>query len=51
MRGTMLAQIDNNTGNVRAVQLSLGNTKMDWTARYLSIDLEEALSISEGGDI
>jgi integrase len=35
-------------GNLRAVQLLLGHTKMDSTVRYLGIELEDALEISEG---
>jgi site-specific recombinase XerC len=47
MRRTKVAQIYKKTGNLRAVQLLLGHTKMDSTVRYLGIDLEDALSISE----
>ena len=36
------------TGNLRAVQLLLGHTKMDSTGRYLGVDLKDALTISEG---
>jgi site-specific recombinase XerD len=36
---------------LRAVQLLLGHTKMDSTVRYLGVDLEDALTISEGVDI
>jgi hypothetical protein len=31
-------------GNLRAVQLPLGHTKVDSTVRYLGVELEEALS-------
>jgi site-specific recombinase XerC len=34
-------------GNLRAVQLLLGHTKVDSTVRYLSVDLDDALSIAE----
>lgn len=47
MRRTKVAQIYKKTGNLRAVQLLLGHTKMDSTVRYLGVDLEDALSISE----
>ena len=30
------------TGNLRAVQLLLGHTKMDSTVRYLGVELEDA---------
>jgi site-specific recombinase XerD len=36
---------------LRAVQLLLGHTEMDSTVRYLGVDLEDALTISEGVDI
>jgi len=47
LRRTKAAQIYKKTGNLRAVQLFLGHTKMDSTVRYLGIELEEALEISE----
>jgi site-specific recombinase XerC len=47
MRRTKVAQIYKKTGNLRAVQLLLGHTKMDSTVRYLGVDLEDALTISE----
>ena len=37
-----------NTGNLRAVQLLLGHTKMDSTVRYLGVELEDALVIAGG---
>lgn len=51
MRRTKVAQIYKKTGNLRAVQLLLGHTKMDSTVRYLGVDLEDALTISEGVEI
>ena len=47
MRRTKAAQIYKKTGDLRAVQLLLGHTKMDSTVRYLGIELEDALDISE----
>ena len=47
MRRTKAAQIYKRTGNLRAVQLLLGHTKMDSTVLYLGIELEDALEISE----
>ena len=47
MRRTKVTQICKKTGNLRAVQLLLGHTKMDSTVRYLGIDIEEALMIAE----
>ncbi len=51
MRRTKVAQIYKKTGILRAVQLLLGHTKMDSTIRYLGVDLEDALSISESVEI
>lgn len=51
MRRTKVAQIYKKTGNLRAVQLLLGHAKMDSTVRYLGVDLEDALSISESVEI
>ena len=47
MRRTKVAEIYRKTGNLRAVQLLLGHTKVDSTVRYLGVELEDALSISE----
>jgi hypothetical protein len=47
MRRTKPAQIYKKTGNLRAVQLLLGHTKLESTVRYLGIEVEDALSISE----
>jgi site-specific recombinase XerC len=51
MRRTKVAQIYKKTGNLRAVQLLLGHTKMDSTVRYLGVDIEDALSLSEATDL
>ncbi len=51
MRRTKVAQIYKKAGNLRAVQLLLGHTKMDSTVRYLGVDLDDALSLSEGIDL
>jgi len=47
MRRTKVTQIYKKTGNLRAVQLLLGHTKMDSTVRYLGVELEDALAIAE----
>jgi site-specific recombinase XerC len=47
MRRTKAPQIYKKTGNLRAVQLLLGHTKLESTVRYLEIEVEDALSISE----
>jgi integrase len=47
MRRTKAALIYRKTGNLRAVQLLLGHTKMDSIVRYLGVELEDALAIAE----
>ena len=47
LRRTKAAQIYKKTGNLRAVQLLLGHTKLESTVRYLGIEVDDALSISE----
>ena len=47
MRRTKAAQIYKKTGNLRAVQLLLGHTKLESTVRYLGMELDDALAISE----
>lgn len=51
MRRTKAAEIYRKTGNLRAVQLLLGHTKIDSTVRYLGVEVEDALSIAEKIDI
>jgi len=51
MRRTKAAQIYKKTGNLRAVQLLLGHTKLESTVRYLGIEVDDALSISEQVEI
>jgi integrase len=51
LRRTKVAQIYKKTGNLRAVQLLLGHTKMDSTVRYLGVELDDALAISESVEI
>lgn len=51
LRRTKAAIIYRKTGNLRAVQLLLGHTKIDSTVRYLGVELEDALSIAEKIDI
>ena len=47
MRRTKAAQIYRKTGNLRAVQLLLGHTKLESTVRYLGIEVDDALNLAE----
>lgn len=47
LRRTKAAQIYRKTGNLRAVQLLLGHSKLESTVRYLGIEVDDALHISE----
>jgi integrase len=47
MRRTKAALIYKKTGNLRAVQLLLGHSKLESTVRYLGIEVDDALQISE----
>jgi len=51
MRRTKAAQIYRKTGNLRAVQLLLGHTKLESTVRYLGIEVDDALNIAEQIDL
>ncbi|MDC0611808.1 tyrosine-type recombinase/integrase [Vibrio sp.] len=50
MRRTKATLVYARTKNIRAVQLLLGHTKVDNTIRYLGVELEDALLLSEGTD-
>jgi integrase len=47
IRRTKASQIYKKTGNIRAIQLLLGHTKLESTVRYLGIEVDDALAISE----
>ena len=51
LRRTKLALIYKRTGNLRAVQILLGHTKLESTVRYLGVDAEDALTLSEATDV
>jgi integrase len=51
MRRTKASLIYRRTKNLRAVQLLLGHTKLESTVRYLGIEVDDALKISEQVDL
>jgi integrase len=51
LRRTKATIIYRRTGNLRAVQLLLGHTKIESTVRYLGIEVDDALAISEQVDV
>ena len=51
MRRTKATLIYKRTKNLRAVQLLLGHSKLESTVRYLGIEVDDALEISEQTEI
>ena len=51
IRRTKATLIYRRTGNMRAVQLLLGHTKVESTVRYLGVEVDDALAIAEQVDI
>src|SRR5882672_6836467 len=51
LRRTKATLIYRRSGNLRAVQLLLGHTKIESTVRYLGIDVDDAIAIAEEVDI
>lgn len=51
MRRTKATLIYKRTKNLRAVQLLLGHSKLDSTVRYLGIEIDDALEMSEQTDV
>lgn len=51
MRRTKASLVYRKTHNLRAVQLLLGHTKMESTVRYLGIEVDDALEMSEQTEI
>lgn len=51
LRRTKATLIYRRTGNLRAVQLLLGHTKIESTLRYLGIEVDDALTIAEQIDV
>jgi len=51
LRRTKASIIYKATGNLRAVQILLGHTKIENTVRYLGVDVEDAPELVEGTEI
>jgi site-specific recombinase XerC len=51
LRRTKAAMIYKATGNLRAIQILLGHTKIENTVRYLGVDIEDALELAEHTEI
>jgi integrase len=51
LRRTKATLIYRRTGNLRAVQLLLGHTKIESTVRYLGIEVDDALATAEQIDV
>lgn len=51
LRRTKAAIIYMATGNLRAIQILLGHTKIENTVRYLGVDIEDALELAEHTEI
>jgi integrase len=51
LRRTKVSMLYRKTGNLRACQLLLGHTKLESTVRYLGVELDDALALSEGLEI
>jgi integrase len=51
LRRTKAALIDKQTGNLRAVQILLGHSKIETTVRYLGVEVEDALTLAEATEV
>ena len=51
LRRTKATLIYRRSGNLRAVQLPLGHTKIESTVRYLGIEVDDAIAIAEQVDV
>ena len=51
LRRTKAALIYKQTGNLRAVQILLGHTKIETTVRYLGVEVEDALALAEATEV
>lgn len=51
LKRTKASMIYKATGNIRAIQILLGPSKIENTVRYLGVDIEDALTIAEKTEI
>ena len=51
LRRTKASIIYKATGNLPAVQILLGHTKIESTVRYLGVDVEDALTLAEHTEV
>ncbi|WCM26295.1 tyrosine-type recombinase/integrase [Sphingomonas sp. QA11] len=51
LRRTKASMIYKATGNLRAIQILLGHTKIENTVRYLGVDIEDALTLAKRTEI
>jgi len=51
LRRTKAAIIYRATGNIQAIQILLGHTKIENTVRYLGVDVEDTLLLAEKTEI
>ena len=51
MHRTKASQLYRKTGNLRAVQLLLGHTKLESTVRHLGIEVDDAIEMAEQMDL
>ncbi len=51
LRRTKASIIYKATGNLRAIQILLGHSKIENTVRYLGVDIEDALALAEKTEI
>ena len=51
LRRTKASIIYKRTGNLRAVQILLGHSKIESTVRYLGVNVEDALALAEGTEL
>ena len=51
LRRTKASIIYKATGNIRAIQILLGHSKIENAVRYLGVDIEDALTLAEKTEI